>query len=321
MRNDVAQHKSIDYGLEATTDGLRFGLSRRHIKLWFLFVLVASVIGCSTFNTGRAKSYLTVPEQPNQNATKAKKLNAEGIACLEKGKIAEAEELFRQSLAEDIDYGPAHNNLGQVYLGRNDLYQAAWEFEFASNLMPERPECLVNLGLVYERANRLQDAVVYYESALEVQPNHVAAIANLARVYMKMESDSSRTRELLRQLVMMDQRPRWNRWARDMLAIRFGDFGLDSVPLGEAMDVEEIVVPGPQETSLESSPGQHNALPPPRLPLRLNQEHLPSTLLPLGTSRNDEDPNALKAVAKELPPGTVPSVQEPVTMPQWPKAQ
>lgn len=319
MRNNVAQQIAIGYCTRRIKWPRRYIVAKMTFGPDFYLVFLATILmglaGCTRFHLSQAKTYLTVPEQPNQNASKAKKLNAEGLVKLEKGKVAEAEELFRQSLAEDIDYGPAHNNLGQIYLCRNELYLAAWEFEFASNLMPDRPECLVNLGLVYEKANRLQDAATYYESALEIQPAHVTAIANLARVDIKMDADKERTRGLLQQLVMMDRRPQWNRWARDMLAIRFGDFGTGEPSWGEDGIVEEISPKQVSEPSSTKDASSREDLPAPIVPLRLNPESTRS--MPRANPLPDDDTSEpLTAVAKELPPSNRPIISGPVLPPR-----
>jgi len=318
VRNDVAQQNAKGYRTPLT-ERPELHVIRENFRAAILCVTLllnlAFGFGCTKFRLSQAKSYLTVPEQPNQNASKAKKLNTEGLAKLGKGKVVEAEELFRQSLAEDIDYGPAHNNLGQIYLCRNELYLAAWEFEFASNLMPERPECLVNLGLVYEKANRLQDAATYYESALEIQPTHVSAIANLARVYIKMDGNKERTRDLLQQLVMTDRRPQWNRWARDTLAIRFGDFGTGELPWGEPAQLEEIAPDQGNERSSTEKSSSGEDLPAPAMPLRLTPQATQSA--PQNSFRSSDDSSEpLTAVAKELPPSNRPIISGPVVPPR-----
>jgi Flp pilus assembly protein TadD len=47
-----------------------------------------------------------------------------------------AERLLREALTADLWHGPAHNDLGVIHLRRNELYEAASEFEWARKLMP-----------------------------------------------------------------------------------------------------------------------------------------------------------------------------------------
>ena len=59
--------------------------------------------------------------------------------------------LLREALAADIFHGPAHNNLGVIFLERGELYEAAHEFEWARKLMPGHPDPRINLALSWGR--------------------------------------------------------------------------------------------------------------------------------------------------------------------------
>lgn len=227
-----------------------------------VFALVStSVIGCSRLTAAKRPAYSTVPDEPNDDAERAKALNSRGLDKLAHDKLDDAETLFRDALAADVDYAPAHNNLGQVYLRRRQLYLAAWEFEFASNLMPERPECLVNLGLVYETANRLLDARGAYEAALSVAPGDVEALSNLARVCVKLDDDPGRIHYLLSEVVMRNDRPAWRTWAQNLLATRYQLGGLPA-DFAEPAAHAGNDLPPPSEGSPAITPGLQLPLPP-----------------------------------------------------------
>ena len=70
-----------------------------------------------------------------------------------------------EALTRDLFYGPAHNNLGVVFLNQDKLYEAANEFEWARKLMPGQPDPHVNLAITMERAVRNEDAYKSYEAA------------------------------------------------------------------------------------------------------------------------------------------------------------
>ena len=185
-------------------------------------LLLVPIGGCQQVKQSKSDAaYLTVPTRPHEQAKQAKDFNALGLEELAKGDAAAAEELFRQALAADVDYAPAHNNLGKLYLKRHDLYQAAWEFEYAINLLPDRPEPLINMGLVYETAGQLQRALGYYEAAYELEPNNAACIGCLARLVVKLEEDPQRVHWLLQQVVMHEKRAAWVYWAQELLATRY----------------------------------------------------------------------------------------------------
>jgi Flp pilus assembly protein TadD len=93
----------------------------------------------------------------------------------------EAEAILREALAADLYHGPAHNNLGVVYLRQGRLYEAANEFEWARKLMPGNPDPRFNLALTLERAGRTGEALAMYGTALEVEEGHLPSMQALAR--------------------------------------------------------------------------------------------------------------------------------------------
>lgn len=210
-------------------------------------LLSAGSIGCSRFANKATRGYQTLPKQPQEKAEQAKKLNAKGLAAFENGDLEKAESLFREALAIDVDYGPAHNNLGQIYLKRHQLYLAAWEFEFAANLMPNRSQAQTNLGLVYETAGQLEQALPYYETAYELEPSNANSIGNLARLSVKLDADAARTSYLLQQVIMHDDRQDWVKWAADLLATRYRPTGEPSMMgiQNELIEPEPIDLPFP----------------------------------------------------------------------------
>ena len=118
-----------------------------------------------------------------------------------------------------MTYGPAHNNLGSVYLRQGKLYLAAWEFEYAAKLMPERPEPNYNLGMVYEQAEQLDQAIDYYSKACQMAPRNPQFIGNLARALLKKSDIAPEAPALLSDLILYDTRPEWVCWAKERLAL------------------------------------------------------------------------------------------------------
>ena len=106
-------------------------------------------------------------------------------------------------------------------LSRHELYQAAWEFQRASELAPGSIEPLVNLGLVHEEGDRLEEAADYYRQALELEPNNAIAVGNLTRVLVKQDADSAEIHGLLKHLIFVDSRADWLEWAEELIATRY----------------------------------------------------------------------------------------------------
>ncbi|WP_436717714.1 hypothetical protein U8335_13610 [Roseiconus lacunae] len=148
-------------------------------------------------------------------------LNREGLLKYRQGKLDRAEALFRQALDEDISFGPAHNNLGQLYLDRHQLYLAAWEFEYAANLMPSLAEPLIGKGLAYESGEQLERALEIYENAYERFPGNPLVIASLARARIKLDRPADEIGGLLDELIMLDGRQDWVAWAKELRQTKY----------------------------------------------------------------------------------------------------
>ncbi len=162
--------------------------------------------------------YETVTVNPRRDPEAAKQLNRNGVDALVKGKFEKAEKLFKESLAKDVDCGPAHNNLGRLYFDQGKNYLAAWEFEYAIKVMPKRGEPYNNLGMVMEKVGKMEQAVEAYETANMLCPNDPEIVGNLARAWWCQDKSNLRTRELLEHLVFVDSRPEWVSWAKEQIA-------------------------------------------------------------------------------------------------------
>ncbi len=227
--------------------------------------VVCALTGCRSFVERRTVGSIPYSTQAANGAAinvKAQQENRHGIAAFNGGRLLKAEEHFRAALEEDIGFGPAHNNLGQIYLARHQLYLAAWEFEYAANLMPDLPDPFVNQGLAYETGEQIDRAIEIYRDALDRFPQNPNAIASLARALIKQDADPYEIAGLLDELIMRDGRPEWVIWAKEL---RQTKYRTDCQPCAGMPDAEqpyavesdlpaylipaEVVDPNPQGTA------------------------------------------------------------------------
>lgn len=127
---------------------------------------------------------------------------------------AESERLLRQALTADLFHGPAHNNLGVIYLNAGKLYEAAGEFEWARKLMPGHPDPRLNLGLALERGGRVDEALDAYRAALSLAPEHLPTAQALARCQLGHARTDAGTADLLA-MIELRADPAWRAWAAD----------------------------------------------------------------------------------------------------------
>jgi tetratricopeptide (TPR) repeat protein len=146
---------------------------------------------------------------------------------------AKAEALLREALTADLYHGPAHNNLGVLFLKQDRLYEAAGEFEWARKLLPGHPDPRLNLSLTLESAGRFDQAADHARTALQIHPGHIASLQQLTRLELlhphtlnttSLTNASSRTtldpkaraalRANLSEIALRGESPAWKDWAR-----------------------------------------------------------------------------------------------------------
>ncbi len=182
-------------------------------------LLNLAAAGCQMRKPQKPAEYETIAIDPRRNTQAAQQQNAKAVLLIKEGKLEEAEKELKAALAADMFFGPAHNNLGTIYNRQKKFYLAAWEFQYAIKLMPNRAEAKNNLAEVFEAVGKLDEAAKWYEAALEIEPDTPEIIANTARVYVRANRTDTRTRELLHEVVLKDQRPQWVTWAREQLVM------------------------------------------------------------------------------------------------------
>jgi tetratricopeptide (TPR) repeat protein len=190
-----------------------------------IFASAILALGCAPWANKPATEYVTVASDSDVDASEARKLYDKARKEMakqvgeEKCDLPTVEKLLQQALASDVRFGPAHHSLGVLYFWQNKLYLAAWEFEYAARLMPDRFEPLNNLGLVYEAAGKLEQAKMYYSLARQKGELQPQVIGNQARIAMRSGQTVDDIRPLLEDVVATDSRPEWRHWAKEQLGL------------------------------------------------------------------------------------------------------
>jgi len=176
-------------------------------------VVLLVIIGVSLAACRSTIGPYSTPTQVSRDTTAAERLSREAANVIE-ADLDKAEALLREALTKDLFYGPAHNNLGVVFLKQDKLYEAANEFEWARKLLPDSPDPRVNLGIAMERAGRTSDAFLAYEAALEVAPGNIAAMQGAALLSARSNSAPPQLASWLDTIAVRGESSAWRDWAR-----------------------------------------------------------------------------------------------------------
>ncbi len=191
---------------------------RCSIDAAFVVALLGVALGGCTM---RGSSPYATPSEADRDSLKAQELTQRAADLIE-GDPDQAERLLREALTADLYHGPAHNNLGVLYLKQDKLYEAANEFEWARKLMPGHPDPRMNLALTLERAGRVVEAMDTYATALEVYANHLPSIQALARLQLRHGRTDDRTKGYLEEIALRGETTQWRDWAHYQL-VRLSD--------------------------------------------------------------------------------------------------
>lgn len=172
-------------------------------------VLVAVLAGCRTAPVGP----YALPAAVVRSTSEAERLT-QLAGDLAEGNPEQAEALLRQALTADLYHGPAHNNLGVLFLNRGKLYEASIEFEWARKLMPGHPDPRTNLAIALERAGRTSEAIESYRAALEVAPEDLAATQGIAMAMVRAGKDDPALGRWLDRIALAGESDSWRVWAR-----------------------------------------------------------------------------------------------------------
>ncbi len=171
------------------------------------------------------EEYRTINTSPLRDTEAARKANTQGLTHLDNGELYQAEQAFKRAVEADVDFGPAHNNLGKIYFLKRRFYLAAHEFDDAISLMPNHAAPHNNLGLTLLEAGKLDDAAESMRKAVSLDPLEIDYQANLARVLIQRGDVSDEVITLLRVIASSDERVQWRVWASQQL----GAMGIDSL--------------------------------------------------------------------------------------------
>ncbi|MFN0131461.1 MAG: tetratricopeptide repeat protein [Phycisphaerales bacterium] len=178
-------------------------------------LLTTMVVLAACASPHSSSPYAVQPESA-RDSIKAQSLTQEAASFIDSNP-AKAEKLLRDALTADLYHGPAHNNLGVLYLKQGKLYEASSEFEWAKKLLPGHPDPRMNLALTLERAGRSSDALATYQSALDAYPDYMPAIQALTRLQLRTNKPDDQTQARLEDIALSGDSLRWREWARTQL--------------------------------------------------------------------------------------------------------
>lgn len=106
-----------------------------------------------------------------------------GCVFLDRNQPDDAADCFQRAIALRPDLAQAHNNLGNALLARRDLDQAIASFRQALALQPDFAAAHGNLGNALVARGRLDEALASFRQALSLKPNSAEVHCSLGSLF------------------------------------------------------------------------------------------------------------------------------------------
>jgi len=118
-----------------------------------------------------------VPRKPAGKAgtADAYRLNTLGVAHMNQGRPADAQQYFEQALEADPKLAVARLNLGVALLGQQKLESARAALIEATEQLPKDPYAWYNLGLAYKDTGEPEKGIAAFQRVTEIKPNEADA--------------------------------------------------------------------------------------------------------------------------------------------------
>lgn len=166
----------------------------------------AALPGCGK----QQKSVVITDDSPARRA-EAYRLAADAQRAVQRGDTAKGIALYQQALESSRDLFFVWNNLGLLYMDRQDYADAAEMFKQASELAPADPRPDYNIGLIYQRVVYDEQAIEYFKRSLARSNRFVPALRGYALSAKRLDRADDETLEKIRTALMVENDPQWRR--------------------------------------------------------------------------------------------------------------
>ena len=165
---------------------------------------LAWLVGCA--------GHTTPPSNDDDAAARraeAMRLLGEAQKAQNAGKLAEAQDLYVESLKLEPSAGAGWNNLGLVFMKQGKALEAAEAFKQAADRLPGDPRPYENLGLLYGERSHADDSLKYYLLSLERDPNWLPSLRGMSLQTRKLGRADHSILDALDRAVMLENDPVW----------------------------------------------------------------------------------------------------------------
>jgi type IV pilus assembly protein PilF len=177
--------------------------------------------GVASLSSDRQKSFVSFQKSVQLNPNNKDARYALGHIYAQQGKLALAEEQFREAIQIDEAFSEAHTYLGQVLANQDRWDEAikAYRQALTNPLYPTPDLARFHLGRALAHQGDLQASMEMLEDAVTVNPPSISPAMThleLGRLYYKM-GYNAKAREVLTKVATMDKGGQYGTAAAELL--------------------------------------------------------------------------------------------------------
>lgn len=175
-----------------------------------LALAAAVTAGCKTNHSEDAIRQAYVQRQQEaEAAAKSLEYVRQGQRFEKSKKLDKAIEQYKLAVQTYSESPFAWNNLGRLYMQRQENMEAAQAFEQAARLSPSDPVPVHNMGALYESMGWENDAQRYYSEALQRDPNYVPSLRRSVWLDVSYNKITDLTEQRLKRALALNKDPKW----------------------------------------------------------------------------------------------------------------
>jgi Flp pilus assembly protein TadD len=157
----------------------------------------------------------TVDERPA--LIEARRLDMQAQEAYHKGRLADAERLWREAIAAAEDSWSPRHNLGVFYTDQGNFIGAVNQLRRAAELAPGDFRPLYHLGVAYYEAGYAREALNAFRRAYDVQPHDARVLRGMFSAARILNHADPETLEAMRAALLIEQDPQWrDRFQREI---------------------------------------------------------------------------------------------------------
>lgn len=186
-------------------------LTIRALTVGAMAVSATALVGCNANKNSDqlAREAYRLRQEEVEAAKQCLALVREGQRLEKLKKLDQALNLYKQAVEVYPESPFAWNNLGRLYMQRQENMEAATAFEQAARLSPADPVPVHNLGTLYESMGWENDAQRYYTEALQRDPNYVPSLRRSVWLDVSFNKVTDLTEQRLKRALMLNKDPKW----------------------------------------------------------------------------------------------------------------